>query len=212
MKEEQESLLSPLERRIQEPEATAAITKAELDAAAVPTIAQAAPETDGYKTPEPPATPEADETVDLDAAQKAAEAKTAVARAELDATLAALEAVNARGEAAAAAVPAATATFTDAHPYLTQALPPITLEGIRNEIAQVIGEIPQEQATAPVEPDVIDGVHADTGGTAAYGAADVHVTAPSPDIEPSICPPNIGTAACVTTAIIGLVAIAAASM
>jgi hypothetical protein len=133
------------------------------EAAAVPVTAQAAPETDDYKTPEPPANAEADETVDLDA------------------TLAALK-------AAAAAVPAATATFTNADPDLTQALPIITLDGIRNEIAAVIG------------------VHADTGG------ADVHVTAPSQDIEPSICPTNIGTAACITTAIIGLVAIAAASM
>lgn len=67
-----------------------------------------------------------------------------------------------------------------------------------------IGVTPPPSATAETPADLPPPQHndADTGGTAA----------PSPDIESSICPANIGTAACITTAIIGVVAIAAASM
>ncbi len=166
------------------------------------------------------------------------EAAASAAKAELDAAEAELKAFKAREDAAAVPTTAQAAptddlplttpplesdgrdtpeheytdapegvvhgpkTFTDAHPYLTQAMP--SLAEIRGEIEAVIGAIPEGEATAQTQADLPPPQHndADTGGTAA----------PSPDIEPSICPASIGTAACITTVIIGVVAITAASM
>lgn len=184
MKEGTESPSSPIEQRIAESAAAASAAKAELDAAEAALEAFKAREaaTEVPETAQAAPTDDGYKTPEVEAALEQAPTDGAV-RPEIGVTPPPQH--NDADTGGTAAQPKAT-RFIDRHPYFAQATP--DLEQIMKEIEEVIGVTPP-----PRHND------ADAEGTAA----------PSPDIEPSICPGNIATAACIATVIIGAVAMVA---